>query len=959
MGVHGLWKLIEPSGKIVPLDTLENKVLAVDVSIWLHQALKGFQDARGNAVPNAHLLGLFHRICKLLFYRIKPVFVFDGGVPHLKRQTVAARRQQKSRAEQRSEQAREKLLRNIVKHKALRKVLGLGQAAGDVGTEPSRSQQADDMFLLPPTVPCGPDQDPGGEQHDEEEDEEDDALEEVVHEQHYKDLHSINVNSEDFKALPANVRHDILSELKETRKQSSWGRLHEIPKESGEFSSYQMARLLKRRSVQVSLEEAEKEMGGRTLSLGELEELLSDQGVVLASDLGRRIASDNVTRYLYVKESKEGESKRSSQADSSSELSELGSSPEKPGTSKSEAPLQVGETNPTVTKDIGSFDAGSVVSQSEVISSDDNENENVDAARSHPLLQVARDFMLENSSLTQQQILSIIKHQNSPKKSGDASPEVSPTVSKTNNVVDENKVDSENLGVTQKEILAMIQAELVRCKELLEAESKGQLEEGTSANGEAGIVGIIETDKLPGLPAVADSSTKVGPAQELHIVTTDVCLSPDKESPLHDVAGGKDSLESDEDEMASNFAVPPEGVRVTSDDDSDGEFIEVMEQQVNNVSESQEALPKQTNPTDAVLTEAEVTMDDDIFADVFSTADTKELDEIVGKLNKSSRVASKNLDIGGSVAQEIISSSVTSQKKVLEAHLKSNLTEIFLESADMSLKEDTQDEQSKHEVSTEEENKNTSRLENENPSNGVVPASKPEEKLSLEELRLIQVNLEEEQTTLVAERGKQDRIAASITDQMYLEAQELLQLFGVPYIVAPMEAEAQCAFLDLMSLTDGTITDDSDIWLFGGQRVYKNFFNHKKQVLQFQATDIHHYFKLSRQQLILLALLVGSDYTVGLPGVGPVTALEILGLFPCKRLDQDAQGLLQGLHTFRDWLKSGVGMGPSKAALRSKLRNILVHEGGRIQRSFLVGHARPAFSSELCEEEVLLDEQKN
>lgn len=29
MGVHGLWRLIEPSGKPVPLESLENKILAV------------------------------------------------------------------------------------------------------------------------------------------------------------------------------------------------------------------------------------------------------------------------------------------------------------------------------------------------------------------------------------------------------------------------------------------------------------------------------------------------------------------------------------------------------------------------------------------------------------------------------------------------------------------------------------------------------------------------------------------------------------------------------------------------------------------------------------------------------------------------------------------------------------------------------------------------------------------
>jgi hypothetical protein len=57
-----------------------------------------------------------------------------------------------------------------------------------------------------------------------------------------------------------------------------------------------------------------------------------------------------------------------------------------------------------------------------------------------------------------------------------------------------------------------------------------------------------------------------------------------------------------------------------------------------------------------------------------------------------------------------------------------------------------------------------------------------------------------------------------------------------------MEAEAQCAYLDIISLTDGTITDDSDIWLFGGQKVYKNFFNLKKHVMSFKASDIKQYF---------------------------------------------------------------------------------------------------------------------
>lgn len=45
----------------------------------------------------------------------------------------------------------------------------------------------------------------------------------------YRDLHSMDVKSAEFKSLPADIRHDILTELKETRKQNSWGRIHEMP----------------------------------------------------------------------------------------------------------------------------------------------------------------------------------------------------------------------------------------------------------------------------------------------------------------------------------------------------------------------------------------------------------------------------------------------------------------------------------------------------------------------------------------------------------------------------------------------------------------------------------------------------------------------------------------------------------------------------------------------------------
>ena len=68
---------------------------------------------------------------------------------------------------------------------------------------------------------------------------------------------------------------------------------------------------------------------------------------------------------------------------------------------------------------------------------------------------------------------------------------------------------------------------------------------------------------------------------------------------------------------------------------------------------------------------------------------------------------------------------------------------------------------------------------------------------------------------------KQAGINDTPTSDMYEDCQELLQLFGLPYIIAPSEAEAQCAWLDAEGLVDGVVTDDNDVFLFGGRHVYR------------------------------------------------------------------------------------------------------------------------------------------
>lgn len=111
-------------------------------------------------------------------------------------------------------------------------------------------------------------------------------------------------------------------------------------------------------------------------------------------------------------------------------------------------------------------------------------------------------------------------------------------------------------------------------------------------------------------------------------------------------------------------------------------------------------------------------------------------------------------------------------------------------------------------------------------------------------------------------------------------------MFGLPYITCPSEAEAQCAYLDFTNQTDGSITEDSDVWLFGGKRVYKNFFGTDQFIEAYTNDCIANQLGLDRDALINIAYLVGSDYTQGIENVGIVKAVEILKEFDGDGLEK-------------------------------------------------------------------------
>ena len=62
--------------------------------------------------------------------------------------------------------------------------------------------------------------------------------------------------------------------------------------------------------------------------------------------------------------------------------------------------------------------------------------------------------------------------------------------------------------------------------------------------------------------------------------------------------------------------------------------------------------------------------------------------------------------------------------------------------------------------------------------------------------------------------------------------------------------------------------------MFGGKTVYKNFFEREKYCETFSVAEIAKHFGLTREKMILLAMLTGSDYTEGIENVGPVTGIS-------------------------------------------------------------------------------------
>ncbi|WP_224335491.1 flap endonuclease-1 [Haloprofundus halobius] len=99
----------------VSFDDLDGRIVAVDAHNWLYRYLtttvkwtrdEVYTTANGEEVAN--LVGIVQGLPKFFEHDLVPVFVFDGGVTELKDDEVAERREQREKAEERLEDARER-----------------------------------------------------------------------------------------------------------------------------------------------------------------------------------------------------------------------------------------------------------------------------------------------------------------------------------------------------------------------------------------------------------------------------------------------------------------------------------------------------------------------------------------------------------------------------------------------------------------------------------------------------------------------------------------------------------------------------------------------------------------------------------------------------------------------------------------------------------------------------------
>ncbi|KAJ5834535.1 XPG/RAD2 endonuclease [Penicillium robsamsonii] len=958
MGVTGLWTVVQPCARPIKLETLNKKRLAVDASIWIYQFLKAVRDKEGNALRNSHVVGFFRRICKLLYFGIRPVFVFDGGAPVIKRQTIAGRKKRREGHREDAARTAGKLLavqmqRRAEEEDARRRNKTQIQEEEDVPDAPiyaeeafmtetekqkSRKFKKKDAYHLPnldvSLEDMGAPNDPRIMSQEE--------LEEYARHFHQGqdinlyDFSKIDFDSMFFLSLPATDRYNILNAARlrsRLRMGYSKEQLDTMFPDRMAFSRFQIDRVAERNDLTQRLmningmngEEAfynsgkriagergreyvlvkdREHEGGWVLGVvGNREgheekpididrpEILSDEDEVSEEDEFEDVPIEGLNRLPKLPFLQEGVFDRSLQLQTDGNVDLRRAVQESRQTARQQP---VNEYRVQEVEDDSLFvqAEGNIGAQQQNNDTDeffDGDDDDLDRAIALSLQPDEVDDE-DISDLLDMPIHRPIKSAPSYETVPDLDSESDDGMDFTAAIA-RTKV-SKKASRAPNPFSGPLPFESIR------------LTKTTRDNDKAGVVGesaggfVKEPTKKPkkmdplppwfvGEPS--DSGFIVDPIEDPEkddeqIAAPDHLFLSNRRSPdiidVDESSANKEviDLEEEEEEYENQDNKPEHEFQV---EDIEKIYNELSTTDLDQKKPLSEPASAPINTDDTVL----------------GRAGTQTQEQVPALDDRSPRSEhSPSPEFEDVVPQQPIQGPeitvVSHQKAQSQPQLFENVEEAFVQDqADYS---DPEDEDLFKQLAAEGEE----HVRFANTLNYAAPNQEA-------------FDYEQELKQLRSQQRNERRDADEVTTIMINECQQLLTLFGLPYITAPMEAEAQCAKLVSLGLVDGIVTDDSDIFLFGGTRVYKNMFNQSKFVECYLTSDLEKEYALHRQKLISFAHLLGSDYTEGIPGIGPVTALEILTEF-------------SNLEEFRDWwadLQMGTNnVGDAHLAFRKKFR---------------------------------------
>ncbi|KZT25418.1 PIN domain-like protein [Neolentinus lepideus HHB14362 ss-1] len=138
---------------------------------------------------------------------------------------------------------------------------------------------------------------------------------------------------------------------------------------------------------------------------------------------------------------------------------------------------------------------------------------------------------------------------------------------------------------------------------------------------------------------------------------------------------------------------------------------------------------------------------------------------------------------------------------------------------------------------------------------------------------------EAKETGTVEEMDRFARRQVRVTKEHNEECRKLLKLMGIPVVVAPSEAEAQCAELARGGKVYAAGSEDMDTLTFNAPILLRHltFSEAKKQpISEINLAKALEGLEMDMSQFVDLCILLGCDYLEPIKGIGPKNALKLV-----------------------------------------------------------------------------------